>query len=144
MELRLLRDIFNPSWTLGVLTVDGKSFGYVVEDRDRGTAPKVPRETCIPVGRYQILYTWSNRFQCKKLLVNNVPGFQGIRIHSGNTQADTEGCLLPGLIRDTSKGTVAKSKLAVDWLEKEIVKVLESGKEVWITIERIPGAVLAS
>lgn len=139
MELRLVRDIFSPTWTLGVLTVDGKSFGYVVEDCDRGSSPKIPGITCIPVGRYKVVKTWSPKYKRPMLLLENVPGFAGIRIHSGNDADDTEGCIIPGLLRDNG-GNVSKSKLAVTWLEKEIAKVHATGKEVWITIERIPGA----
>jgi hypothetical protein len=94
MRLTLTRDVFGSTATLGVLTVDGKSFGYTVEDEDRDLsqgmtdaqikAGKVKAETAIPVGRYRVTMTFSKRFQREMPLVCDVPGFQGIRIHPGN------------------------------------------------------------
>ena len=131
MNLRLTRDILGSTYTLGTLEVDvGKGwqpFGYTCEDVDRGltsdmgldeiAAIKVRGQTAIPLGTYQLQDTWSPKYQVDKLLVSGVPGFQGIRIHAGNDATHTEGCLLPGLTRDVEAGTVAKSKLAVAWLE---------------------------
>lgn len=136
MNLLLTRDHFAPTHTLGVLTVDGKSFGYVVEDVDRHGAAKVHGATAIPVGRYRVDRTMSQRFGKVMPILLNVPGFAGIRIHAGNTSADTEGCLLPGLARDVVAGTVSKSRAAVDWLDAEIAKVIAAGGEVWIEVVR--------
>ncbi|MDP2308002.1 MAG: DUF5675 family protein [Pseudomonadota bacterium] len=146
MELALTRDVFGGEWTLGVLTVDGKSFGFVVEDQDRGLAAtdallaieaiKVPFETAIPVGRYRVKTTWSNRFQRMMPLVMDVPGFRGIRIHRGTTEKHTAGCLCPGLRRDVVAGTVSKSEAASDWLYTAIAQVEADGSEVWITVQR--------
>jgi hypothetical protein len=57
---------------------------------------KVKHETAIPYGSYQIVMSFSNRFQQFLPELLDVPGFSGIRIHAGNTQADSSGCLLPG------------------------------------------------
>ena len=152
MILRLTRDTFGAEWTLGVLTVDWEagagpqSFGYVCEDQDRGLNQtthiaeiqrvKIKGETAIPAGRYQVKRTWSPKYKRMMALVCDVPGFQGIRVHAGNDDDDTEGCLLPGLSRDVKAGTVAKSKVAADWLDGEIAKVETAGGEVWIEIGR--------
>lgn len=97
MNLTLTRDVFDPEFTLGVLTVDGKDFGYTVEDTIREV--KVHGKTAIPEGRYRVDWTLSQRFGRYMPLLLNVPGFRGIRIHPGNSAADTEGCILPGLRR---------------------------------------------
>ena len=141
MDLLLTRNVFADDYTLGVLTVDGKSFGYTVEDEDRGTHPKVPMETAIPPGRYRVRSTFSNRYQRLMPLVMDVPGFRGIRIHTGNDDDDTAGCILPGLVR-TEKG-VGKSGPAVTWLYAEIAKVEAAGGEVWLTVARKAGVPLA-
>lgn len=153
MELHLQRDVFTLTTTLGILTVDGKSFGYVCEDEDRGldqSMPlaevqrlKVPKETAIPAGRYRVMRTWSNRFHektddGKMMLVCDVPGFQGIRIHPGNTEVDTDGCLLPGTQRDVRKAFVGHSTPAWEWLDAEVMREEAAGREVWITIDREP------
>lgn len=153
MELLLTRDVFADTYTLGVLLVDGKDFGYVCEDEDRGLdatdplvkieAMKVPGETAIPVGRYRIRTTWSNKYGRMMPLVWDVPGFRGIRVHSGNTEAHTKGCICPGLGRDIGAGTTSKSKAATEWLTSQIAKVEAAGGEVWLTVTREVGAMLA-
>lgn len=123
MKLTITRDILTPNWTLGVMHVDGLFYGYVVEDYDRlhhGEA-KVKARTAIPAGTYDVRFTWSPKFNRNVPEVMHVPGFQGIRIHAGNDADDTEGCILPGLRRDKTKGTVSHSADAVRWLEDRII-----------------------
>lgn len=144
LELRILRDTFTPRSTTGILSWDGRPFGCVCEDVDRGLAAtmtaaeiaavKVRGRTAIPVGRYRIAITLSARFGRRMPLLLDVPGFRGIRIHAGNTSADTEGCLLPGMARGPD--CVTRSAVAVRWLERELAAVLDEGREAWITIER--------
>ena len=74
----------------------------------------------------------SNRFKRLLPLVANVPGFEGIRIHPGNTAADTEGCLLPGLQR-RDKG-VGESQLAYREVLKWLDSIEHQGLDAWITI----------
>lgn len=136
MNLLLTRDALGATFTLGTLTVDGKPGFFVCEDVDRMGAPKVHGKTAIPVGRYRVDRTFSNRFQVMMPILVSVPGFAGIRIHAGNTSAHTEGCLLPGLARDVVAGTVSKSKAAAAWLDTEIAKVIAAGGDVWIEIKR--------
>ena len=146
MELLLTRDVLTPTFTLGVLTIDGKSFGYTCEDTDRGLDQAMPLaqlqnlkvhgSTAIPTGRYQILRTWSLRFNKTMMLVDHVPGFGGIRIHPGNDASDTEGCILPGLERDVASGTVGRSTPAWAWLDRTVEAELAGGEEVWLTVQR--------
>ena len=97
MKLELVRVALLSQSTLGVLRVDGAFECFVLEDRYRAPGePKVPGKTCIPCGTYPVAITHSPRFGVEMPLVMNVPNFQGIRIHPGNTADDTEGCLLPG------------------------------------------------
>lgn len=81
--------------TMGTVTVDGDHVCYTCEDPIRDA--KVAGDTCIPPGIYAVIVTPSMRFGRKLPLLVDVPGFSGIRIHPGNTQADTQGCILPGL-----------------------------------------------
>jgi hypothetical protein len=138
--LRLTRDVLAEGFTLGKLTVDGEDFGYTVEDKDRGLdsamtlaqikALKIKGATAIPVGRYRVTMFQSPRFKTVLPRLVDVPGFAGVLIHPGNTAADTEGCILPGLVR-TADG-VGKSRAACAWLEGEIAKA----KECWIEVAR--------
>lgn len=96
-KLIITRYHFDATFTAGIATLDGKFVGWVLEDVVRvlkSAADKVPGKTAIPKGTYKVSVTMSNRFKRKMCLVENVPYFAGIRIHGGNTSADTEGCLL--------------------------------------------------
>lgn len=136
MNLVLLRDRFADDFTLGTLTESGVFIGYTCEDVDRkmeegGT--KVHGRTAIPRGRYKCVLSRSNRFKRVMPEVQNVPGFSGVRIHSGNTAADTEGCPLLGLERT---GNGVRNCAAPN---AELMRLMESaakhGEEVWLTVE---------
>ena len=122
MELTLNRDILNKDFTLGELLIDGQHFCYTVEDVVRN-GEKVHGKTAIPYGRYKVILNMSNRFQKIMPLLLDVPQFEGVRIHSGNTALDTEGCLIVGMVR-TENGVgmsrVAFQKL-MDKLSKESI-----------------------
>lgn len=117
---------------------------YTLEDRVREVKGqpvaewKIQGQTAIPVGRYQIKKTWSNRFKRETLQLMDVPGFTGIRIHAGNTHADSEGCILPGTgISDKSimgAQAVTNSRDAVSKLQDKIYPLLAAGEHVFITI----------
>lgn len=107
MQLTLKRPkITDSPFTIGELYINGAFYCHIMEDRDRGLhktdtlqyiqSVKVKHETAIPYGSYQIVMSFSNRFQQFLPELLDVPGFSGIRIHAGNTQADSSGCLLPG------------------------------------------------
>lgn len=144
MELLLVRDTFTDTSTTGVLTIDGKDFGFALEDVDRGLTSdmplaeiqqrKVKGKTAIPTGRYEVRATWSPRYGRMMPEVCGVPGYKGIRIHSGNDAEDTEGCLLPGKTR--AKNRVYTSAKYATWLETQILLALGQGQQVWLTIRR--------
>jgi hypothetical protein len=129
MKLGLIRDIRGKHFTLGKLYIDGQFFCYTCEDAVRQT--KIYGETAIPPGSYNVSLTWSNRFKRVLPLIENVPNFSGIRIHAGNTAADTEGCPLIGLTR-TAEG-VADSRKAMELFMPRI-KAAWDADEI-ITIE---------
>ena len=126
MDFELRRQVFKPDYTLGELFLNGIHFCYTVEDAVRNT--KIKGITAIPEGRYKIIMTMSNRFKVIMPLLVDVPNFEGVRIHSGNTSADTEGCLILGFIRTTNG--VSQSRLAC----ARIYDLLDDGKSAYITI----------
>ena len=113
MNLTVKREDFSDARTIGRMSVDGVMLCWTLEDTVR-TGPKVYGKTAIPAGSYTVELTQSARFGRVMPLVCEVPGFEGIRIHPGNTAADTEGCILVGLGR--AEDAVTGSRAAFDLL----------------------------
>ena len=144
MELKLERKYRNNNYCIDKLYINGKYFSDVLEDPDRGLTDtmsleeikkiKIKGNTCIPYGTYNITITYSPRFKKNLPLLNNVKGFDGIRIHSGNTPQDTEGCLLLGF--NKVKGQVIDSRVTTDKLIAQIQQALNKGEKVTITITK--------
>ena len=100
MKLSVIRDTFTDQTTIGKLYVNDQYECNTLEDIVRKGA-KVFGKTAIPEGTYDLVIDYSNHFQREMPHILNVPGFEGIRIHSGNNADDTEGCILLGLTRKT-------------------------------------------
>jgi hypothetical protein len=94
MNLILLRRIYTPTTTIGDLIVNHKVFCYTLEDTVRAEGVKKPGATAIPALRYYLTVNHSKRFKRLMPLLCNVPNFDGIRMHGGNTAKDTAGCIL--------------------------------------------------
>lgn len=131
MNLQLHREPSDGHRTFGQIFIDGVYECETLEDVVRDV--KIHGETAIPAGRYQITLEDSPRFGAGTITVNNVPGFSGVRIHAGNTEADTEGCPLVGQIR--AAGSILKSKAALAELKPKIAAALRDSGKVWITVE---------
>ena len=141
MEIQLTRKYRNDTNTIGELLIGDKTF-FVLEDKDRGLksnmelslikSTKVFGNTCIPYGRYQIKYTLSPRMKKFTLELLDVKGFSGIRIHAGNTDKDSLGCLLPGMTTDR-KTKVENSRVAVKKIEEILLPILQK-EDIFINI----------
>ena len=94
LQLKLIKS--TPLSTISGLYIDGVFECFVLEDPIRPKGVKVAGNTAIPAGEYAIIISFSPRFKRELPLLVGVDGFEGIRIHPGNTPDDTEGCLLPG------------------------------------------------
>ena len=103
---------------IGEMTIDGVFECFTLEDIERPV--KIKGETAIPKGTYKVIINESNRFKRQLPLLLNVPGFEGVRIHAGNTNHDTEGCILVGQTRH--KEFIGKSRKAFDRLFKKMQK----------------------
>ena len=130
-----------PTYCIGKLYIDGKWFCDVIEDTDRGLSDemaeeeiikkKVKGETAIPTGIYPVYLTYSPKYKKKMPLIDNVKGYSGIRIHSGNTSKDTEGCLIVG--KNKEVGKVLESRKTYNTLFKKLV---QANSKIIIDIQR--------
>lgn len=110
MKLRLVRRFKGDTYTIGSLSVNGEKFCDTLEDRVRNLAggeAKVPGETAIPEGRYKVIVNRSPKFGRDLPRLLDVPMFEGVLIHRGNTDEDSAGCILVG--ENKVKGKVINS-----------------------------------
>lgn len=140
MKLELIRIANRPTYCIGKLYIDGEYFCDVIEDTDRGLdnsmtvseilKKKIKGETAIPTGIYKIEITYSPKYKRMMPLLIGVKGYSGVRIHSGNTSKDTEGCLLVG--RNTVVGMVTDSRNTY----QRLFAKLQKAKDITIEIKR--------
>lgn len=139
MKLTLKRIALRPTYTIGKLYIDGAYFCDTLEDTVRDTnksgkfdngEQKIKGKTAIPYGTYEIKWTYSPRFKKYTPQLMNVPSFEGIRVHAGNTSADTEGCLILG--ENKQVGKVLNSRATINKFYPIIKKACSNGK---VTIE---------
>ena len=140
MKIKLVRIALKDTYTIGKLYVDGVYFCDTIEDKDRGLDDsmtvseilkrKVKGQTAIPTGHYKIEITYSPKYKRMMPLILNVKGYSGIRIHSGNTSKDTEGCLIVG--KNTKVGMVTDSRNTY----QRLFGILQNQKDITIDIIR--------
>ena len=139
MKLTLKRIALRPTYTIGKLYIDDVYFCDTIEDTVRDLnkngkfdngEKKVHSKTAIPYGTYEIKWTYSPRFKKYTTQLMNVPSFEGIRIHAGNTSADTEGCLILG--KNKQVGKVLNSRATINKFYPIIKNACSNGK---VTIE---------
>jgi hypothetical protein len=113
--------------TIGELLVDGIFECFTLEDKEREV--KIKGETAIPKGTYKVIINESIRFKRQLPLLLNVPNFEGVRIHSGNSNHDTEGCILVGQSRH--KNYIGQSRKAFE----KLFKKMQKAKDITINIQ---------
>lgn len=142
MEITVDRKWKKDGYTISRLFIDGQRLCECLEDTDRGLRQDMPLEeikkkkvygeTAIPTGRYAVIMSYSPKFRKTLPEVLDVPGYGGIRIHSGNTPKDTLGCLLPG--RNLEKGKVLHSAMYTKMVISRIEAATKKGEEVWLNV----------
>lgn len=149
MELLVQRRYKGAKYTIGTLFINGEKFCDTLEDVDRGLSCELPEaenirrkiagETAIPAGTYHVAMdivstkfrykSWAQPYKGKLPRLLSVPAFSGVLIHPGNTQADTEGCILVGQNKEVGK--VINSQATFHKLMDVLLKAKE---EITITI----------
>lgn len=137
------------SYTIGKLYINDQYICDTLEDTDRSLTRDTPIDkikeikvygkTAIPAGRYKVnMNTVSPKFKDRAWAVpykgrvprlEDVPGFEGVLIHPGNTDEDTLGCILVG--KNNAQGQVNNSQNTFHTLMKELQKF----DEIFITIQ---------
>ncbi|HVG41679.1 MAG TPA: DUF5675 family protein [Chitinophagaceae bacterium] len=139
MEIKVVRLVLTGTSTLGKMFINDQFFAYTCEDTVRDLGPnckgKIKNETAIAYGKYEVILSFSNRFQRYLPLLLNVPCFEGIRIHGGNTHENSEGCILVGAEGDM-KGRIWNCAGKVASLVA-LLKVAEKKEKIWINIEKL-------
>ena len=141
MEFNLIRSPSSLRCTISEVSVGGRHLCYVLEDvvRQREGEPvsawKIKGETAIPTGRYEIVIDMSTRFGKLMPHLLGVEGFEGIRIHPGNSEVDTEGCLLPGTEVGPASNSVLNSRTAYNTWFHLLDATLARGERCFITVE---------
>ena len=142
MLLEVKREPSAQGCTPGSLYVDGEFECFTLEDVVREVPEeavdkwKVPDETAIPSGTYDVIMNRSAHFNRVLPLLVDVPGFEGVRIHSGNVAADTEGCILVGQRR--TETAVLDSRLAFNALFAKIKAAVARRETVCLRITNPP------
>ncbi len=112
MNLKLIRKYPADDCVIGELSVNDQFECYTLEDVERPV--KLAGMTAIPRGNYEIVITFSERFQVPLPLLLGVPNYSGVRIHPGNNAANTDGCILPG--KGKTENSVTESRVAFEAL----------------------------
>ena len=152
MELVLNRILKTNNYTIGELTVDNKMLCDTLEDTVRplpSTCPNTPSgkscnckekvygKTAVPEGTYKVKLGYSNRFRRILPQVLDVPHFLGILIHSGNSNKDTEGCILVGTWDGKTENWISNSRVAFNKLMALLQSATDRNEEITITINNI-------
>lgn len=141
MKMLLKRRFLGDNYTIGTLFINGERFCDTLEDKNRdanrngkfdGKEKKVQGETCIPFGTYKVTLNLSPRFKRPLPRLLDVPNFEGVLIHRGNTAKDTEGCILVG--ENKVKGKVINSTPYEVELVRRCADAIANKEEIIIEI----------
>lgn len=137
MRITIIRTDILKDKTFGLLDINGEFFCHTLEDTDRkmeSGGEKVYGKTAVPRGTYPVVIDYSSRFKQLMPRLVDVPGFTGIRIHQGNTAADTDGCILVGDKRDANGIKPKTSRPAYLRLMARLEDALDRGYSIEIEV----------
>ena len=143
MEIEVRRKEFYPECTHGELYIDDEYLCDTLEDQDRDFNKdgditdkgegKVYGQTAIPRGRYRLILKVSPRFNKVLPALLDVPGFDGVLVHSGNTAEDTHGCVLVGVKQ--KRGRVMSSRYFMLRFMEFVKPAFEEGEKIYLTVK---------
>lgn len=143
MEIEVVRKEYYPECTHGELYIDDEYLCDTLEDQDRdfnrdgdiadSGEGKVYGQTAIPRGRYRLVLRLSPRFNKVLPALLDVPGFDGVLVHSGNTPEDTKGCILLGARQ--KRGRVMSSRFYMLRLIEIVKPAFDEGEKIYLTVK---------
>ena len=138
MEIKVIRNILTSEYTVGHLYIDDEYICDTIEDRCRKIEKKEDKiygVTAIPCGRYPVVLDYSKKYSKLMPHILDVPYFEGIRIHSGNSDEDSLGCLIVGeYVPGVAGGWVANSRIAYSKVFDKLKQASDKGERIFITI----------
>lgn len=138
MKLVSQRCVFTENSTISQIFVDDVFECHILEDKDRELElypdAKVYGKTAIPRGIYPLVITKSKRFGIHLIEILNVHGYSGVRMHSGNDEHDTDGCMLPGVYTEGVEDWVSFSRATLAKLQNQVQAALDRGEEVTLEV----------
>ena len=142
MEIQVNRIARKDGYTIGRMSLNGEYFCDTLEDTDRGLDSTMSLDeilskkrkgiTAIPTGKYDVILTFSPRFKRVLPLLLSAKGYEGVRVHAGNTAEDTEGCLLVG--ENKEKGKVLNSRATLEKLMSVLLECEKRKEKISLTI----------
>ena len=142
MEIQVNRIARKDGYTIGRMSLNGVYLCDTLEDTDRSLNAAMSLDeilskkrkgiTAIPTGKYDVILTFSPRFKRVLPLLLSVKGYEGVRVHAGNTNKDTEGCLLVG--ENKAKGQVINSRATLEKLMSVLLECEKRKEKISITI----------
>lgn len=154
MELTIERKYFKHTYCIGRLSVEGIELCDTLEDKDRELTSDMPTpeiykrktygQTAIPYGRYEVRLSYSPKYAArpwaakyKGLIpeIMEVPGFSNVRLHVGNSSADTSGCPLCGENKVVGR-LVNSTQAFYDLMDYYLIPAHEAGQKMYITVKK--------
>lgn len=132
MKINVKRIHLTTDYTVGEIAINGEKMGFTLEDTVRN-GHKIPGRTAIPAGEYRVHISASNRFKRLLPILLEVPGFTGVRIHPGNSSADTDGCILVGAMWGGGDW-ISQSRVAFDAIYTKIYAAWRRGEPITLEI----------
>ena len=138
MEIKVIRYILMNDYTIGKLYIDDEYITDTIEDKCRKIEKKEDKIygiTAIPHGRYPVVLDYSPKYSKLMPHILDVPYFEGIRIHSGNSDEDSLGCIIVGeYVPGVAGGWVSNSRLAYGKVFEKLKQASDKGERIFITI----------
>ena len=138
MEIKVIRNVLTSEYTVGELYIDSVFYCHTIEDRYRKIQKKEDKiygVTAIPCGSYPVVLDFSSKYSKMMPHILDVPYFSGIRIHSGNSDEDSLGCLIVGdYCPGVAGGWLKNSRIAYSKVFEKLQQASDKSERIFITI----------